>query len=84
MHAAALRMELRIPGVQSLKGKRRVLPADDVDEVIKQQASTMTLGLIGQLKDRAAFLDLARFVFAVNEGGRAELNRLKKAAGVRD
>jgi len=25
MHAAALRMELRIPGVQSLKAKRRVL-----------------------------------------------------------
>ncbi len=25
MHAAALRLELRIPGVRSLKGKRRVL-----------------------------------------------------------
>ena len=27
MHAAALRLELRIPGVRSLKGKRRVLKA---------------------------------------------------------
>ena len=44
----------------------------------------MPLGLIGQLKDRAAFLDLVRFVFAVNDGGRAELNRLKKKAGVRN
>lgn len=27
MHAAALRLELRIPGVRSLKGKRRVIRA---------------------------------------------------------
>ena len=66
------------------KGKKRVLAADEVDEVIEQPASTMPLGLIGQLKDRAAFLDLVRFVFAVNDGGRAELNRLKKKAGVRN
>ena len=44
----------------------------------------MPLGLVTQLKDRGAFLDLVRFVFAVNDGGRTELNRLKKAAGVQD
>jgi putative heme-binding domain-containing protein len=66
------------------KGKQRTLPADDVDELIEQPTSTMPLGLVGQLPDRAAFLDLVRFVFAVNEGGRTELNRLKKKAGISD
>ncbi|NBP82117.1 hypothetical protein EBU58_15720, partial [bacterium] len=66
------------------KGKQRVLAADDVDELIEQPTSTMPLGLVTQLRDRSAFLDLVRFVFAVNEGGRTELNRLKKKAGISD
>jgi len=64
------------------KGRRRVLAAADVDEVILQKQSTMPAGLVGQLEDRQAFLDLARFVYAINEGGKAELRRLKAAAGV--
>lgn len=62
------------------KGRTRVLPAEDVDEVILQEQSTMPAGLVGQLKDRQAFLDLARFVFSINEGGKAELRRLKAEA----
>jgi hypothetical protein len=42
----------------------------------------MPAGLVGQLDDRQAFLDLARFVFSINEGGKAELRRLKAAADV--
>ena len=64
------------------KGGKRVLAAEDVDEVILQEQSTMPAGLVGQLEDRQAFLDLARFVFSINEGGKAELRRLKTAADV--
>jgi putative heme-binding domain-containing protein len=66
------------------KGGKRVIPADDVEEVNVQGQSTMPAGLVGQLKDRQAFLDLARFVFSINEGGKAELRRLRAAAGVGD
>ncbi len=64
------------------KGRTRKLAADDVDEVTLQPQSTMPAGLVAQLEDRQAFLDLARFVFAITEGGKAELRRLKAAAGV--
>jgi putative heme-binding domain-containing protein len=64
------------------KGKERTIPAEDVDEVIEQTTSTMPVGLVGQLENRGAFLDLVRFVFAVNEGGKESLKKLKKAAGV--
>ena len=66
------------------KGGKRVIPADDVEEVNVQGQSTMPAGLVGQLKYRQAFLDLARFVFSINEGGKAELRRLGAAAGVGD
>ena len=59
-----------------------MLPAQDVDEVIVQEQSTMPAGLVGQLKDRQAFLDLAHFVFSINDKGKAELRRLKAAAKV--
>ena len=64
------------------KGAKRTLATDDIDELIPQEQSTMPSGLIGQLKDRQAFLDLAKFVFTINKGGRNELRRLKREAGV--
>jgi len=64
------------------KGAKRVLPVDEIDELIPQEQSTMPAGLIGQLKDRQAFLDLAKFLFTINEGGKNELRRLKGEAGV--
>jgi putative heme-binding domain-containing protein len=64
------------------KGRTRVLAAEDVDELSLQPQSTMPAGLVGQLEDRQAFLDLARFVFSITDEGRAELRRLKAAAGV--
>ena len=44
----------------------------------------MPVGLVAQLKDRNAFLDLAKFVFAVSDGGKSEMKKLKKAAGISD
>ena len=64
------------------KGAKRTLASDDIDELIPQEQSTMPAGLIGQLQDRQAFLDLARFVFAISDGGKNELRRLQQEAGV--
>jgi putative heme-binding domain-containing protein len=64
------------------KGAKRVLATDDIDELIPQEQSTMPAGLIGQLADRQAFLDLAKFLFTINAGGKNELRRLKGEAGV--
>ena len=64
------------------KGAKRTLATDDIDELIPQEQSTMPSGLIGQLKDRQAFLDLATFIFTINDGGKNELRRLKREAGV--
>ena len=50
--------------------------------MIVQEQSTMPAGLVGQLKDRQAFLDLAHFVFSINDKGKAELRRLNAAAKV--
>ena len=57
---------------------------DDIDDIIEQPISTMPVGLVAQLKDRNAFLDLAKFVFAVSDGGKSEMKKLKKAAGISD
>lgn len=65
------------------QGKPRVVPMDDVEEVIKSSTSTMPAGLASTLENRDQFLDLARFVLEINEGGRPELNRLKKQAKVK-
>ena len=64
------------------KGAKRTVAKDDIDELLPQEQSTMPVGLVGQLEDRQAFLDLARFVFAISEGGKAELRGLKAEAGV--
>ncbi|TWU18794.1 Cytochrome c-552 precursor [Allorhodopirellula heiligendammensis] len=62
------------------QGKPCVIPMDDVEEVIKSDVSTMPIGLAATLENRDQFLDLARFIMEVNEGGRPKLNRLKKQA----
>lgn len=62
------------------KGGKRVLAADDLDEVILQKQSTMPADLIGQLENRQAFLDLASFVLSLKDGGTAALRRSKAAA----
>ncbi len=66
------------------QGQKRLIPMDDIDDIIEQPISTMPVGLVAQLKDRNAFLDLAKFVFAVSDGGKSEMKKLKKAAGISD
>ncbi|MEO1993516.1 MAG: PVC-type heme-binding CxxCH protein [Pirellulales bacterium] len=66
------------------QGKKRLIPMEDIDEIIEQPISTMPVGLVAQLKDRDAFLDLAKFVFSVSDGGKSEMKRIKKAAGISD
>lgn len=64
------------------KGKRQDIPLDDVDEIVEAKVSTMPAGLAKSLKDRGEFLDLARFVLEVNQGGRTALRQLKRKAKV--
>lgn len=63
-------------------GKKRVIPMDDVDELVRMKKSTMPEGLANLCGSREGFLDLARFVLEINSGGPKQLNRLKKRAGV--
>ncbi len=66
------------------QGKPRVIPMDDVEDVIKSTTSTMPIGLANTLQTREEFLDLARFVMEINEGGPSKLNRLKKQAKIKN
>ena len=64
------------------KGKLRVIPMEDVDDIVELKVSTMPAGLAASLADRGEFLDLARFVLDVNKGGQTRLNELKRTAEV--
>jgi putative heme-binding domain-containing protein len=66
------------------QGKPRTIPIDDVEDVLESQNSTMPPGLVNMLKDRQEFLDLAKFIFEVNEGGAKKLNQLKKKAKIKN
>ena len=61
---------------------KRVLAAGEIDELIPREQSTMPAGLLGQLENRQAFIDLAKLLFSINSGGTGELRRLKGEAGV--
>jgi len=63
-------------------GKHRVIPMDEVDEVVEMKQSSMPSGLANLCGDRQGFLDLAKFVFEINEGGARRLRQLKKEAKV--
>ncbi len=65
------------------QGKPRVIPMDDIEEVVKSDTSTMPGGLAATLENREQFVDLARFILEINEGGRQKLNRLKKQVNAR-
>lgn len=64
------------------QGKHRVIPQDDVDDVVVSKVSTMPAGLAKTLKNRGEFLDIARFVLEVNKGGTKTLRNLKRKAKV--
>lgn len=64
------------------KGKLREIPMDSVDDISDSKISTMPAGLAATLKDRGEFLDLAKFVLEVNQGGKKTLRLLKNKAKV--
>ena len=68
--------------ISAEKGKRREIPQDEVDDAVMAKASTMPSGLAATLKSRQEFLDLARFVIDVNQGGKKKQNELKRKAKV--
>ena len=69
--------------ISAEKGKHRVIPQDDAEEIIESNVSTMPAGLAASLKSREEFLDLAKFVLEINQGGDKVLKSLKKEAKVK-
>lgn len=69
------KITLRIPADG---GREREILLDDVEDMMVLKNSTMPEGITNQLKDRQAFLDLARFVLEVNKNGKKRLKELKK------
>ncbi|WP_404304401.1 PVC-type heme-binding CxxCH protein [Neorhodopirellula lusitana] len=65
------------------QGKPREILMDDVEDVIESKTSTMPIGLANTLKSRGEFLDLAKFIFEVNQGGTKKLRQLKKRAEIK-
>ncbi|MFK7817172.1 MAG: PVC-type heme-binding CxxCH protein, partial [Planctomycetaceae bacterium] len=65
------------------KGKLRVIPMDEVDELTKLELSTMPAGLANLCGTRQGFLDVTKFVIEINSGGVSRLNQLKKQAKIK-
>jgi len=61
-------------------GKEILIPKDEVDQVVPSPKSAMPPGLVNQLGDRQQFLDIARFLMEINDGGPERLTELKRAS----
>jgi putative heme-binding domain-containing protein len=61
-------------------GKEILIPKDEVDQVVPSPKSAMPPGLVNQLGDRQQFLDIARFLMEINDGGPERLIELKRAS----
>lgn len=61
-------------------GREFTIPKDEIDEVVPSPKSAMPPGLVNQLASREQFLDIARFLMDINEGGPARLKELKESA----
>ena len=68
-------MVLREPAA----GNDIMIDHDDVEETIPSSVSAMPNGLANQLGSREQFLDIARFLMEINEGGPTRLRELKSA-----
>ena len=63
-------------------GKKRTIEKNEDVEVIPMELSTMPAGLASLCKDRQSFLDLAKFVIEINQGGPKRLKQIKRKAKV--
>ncbi len=61
-------------------GKEILIPKGEVDQVVPSPRSAMPPGLVNQLGDRQQFLDIARFLMEINDGGPERLIELKRAS----
>ena len=61
-------------------GKEILIPIGEVDQVVPSPRSAMPPGLVNQLGDRQQFLDIARFLMEINDGGPERLIELKRAS----
>ena len=61
-------------------GKEIRIDSDAIEETFPSQVSAMPAGLVNQLGSRQQFLDVARFLMEVSEGGPERLHHLKAAA----
>lgn len=71
------RLILREPAA----GKQIAIATDTIDDTIPSKTSAMPVGLANQLASREQFLDVARFLMEIHDGGPARLQQLKQAAG---
>ena len=60
-------------------GKEIEIDQETIEETIPSQTSAMPVGLANQLASREQFLDIARFLMDVYEGGPERLKELKSA-----
>ncbi|MDE0736627.1 MAG: protein containing Coagulation factor 5/8 type, partial [Pirellulaceae bacterium] len=58
-------------------GKQITIKKDAIDEILPSPKSAMPPGLANQLGNRQQFLDLARFVMEIYDGGPKRLSELK-------
>ncbi len=58
-------------------GKQITIKKDAIDEILPSPKSAMPPGLANQLGSRQQFLDLARFVMEISQGGPKRLSELK-------
>lgn len=63
----------------SANGKRTVLPASEIEKRNVSKQSLMPDGLVNLLSDRQQFLDLAKYLIEVAEGGPARAKELRPA-----
>ena len=61
-------------------GREIRIDSDTIEETFPSQVSAMPAGLVNQLAGRQQFLDVARFLMDVYEGGPERLQHLKAAA----
>lgn len=63
-------------------GQRTTISADDIEEVVPGKQSVMPAGIVNQLASRQQFLDLARYVLEVRDGGLDTARKLQPPPGL--
>lgn len=66
---------------ESAGGKEIKISKDEIDEIVPSPKSIMPPGLVNQFANRDQFLDMARFLMEIYDGGPSSLAELKEAAG---